>query len=389
MLENSNELQCTVTTLAGFEEILLEELKELGIENPVRGTRSAAFTGSLADVYRINYRSRFAIRVLIIIHSYKAFDDKRLHSKAMQFDWSSIMGLNDTFAINAAVHSDYHHHSQFAALRIKDAIADFFNQKEGRRPSVDIKRPDIRVHLHIDGQHVTLSLDSSGDSLHKRGYRTERFEAPLSEVLAAGMIKLSGWTPDQPFWDPMCGSGTLICEAAMIALDIPSQIRRQRFGFMNWKNFDSKLWNEIKNEVSPKSELPALIKGSDMDRYSLPIVKKHLKNIGVDHLVQVEQLDYFKSELPAPDPMIIMNPPYGVRLPKEEIEEFYSRIASHMKHKLPGSTVWVFTSNMSSMKRFGLRPSKKLRLFNGSLECAYHKFEIFAGKRKDHLRSEN
>ncbi|NNE54519.1 MAG: hypothetical protein HKN32_00765 [Flavobacteriales bacterium] len=376
--------KCVVKTMAGFEELLYDELTDLGIQNITRMTRAVSFDGETADIYRVNYYSRFAIRVLVEIHTYKAFDDKRLHSKAMQFDWSSLMTIDDTFAIDSAVHSDFHTHSQFAALRVKDAIADFFMEKQGKRPSVDIKRPDFRINVHIEKQYVTLSLDSSGASLHKRGYRTSTFEAPLNEVLAAGMIKLSGWDGSSAFWDPMCGSGTLVCEAAMMAYNIAPQVNRDRFGFKKWSNFNQELWDKIREERPETRDKEVKIFASDLEARSVSIAKEHLDNLRLSHLVKVEQQDIFKSQSPAEKGTMIINPPYGVRLEKDQIEKFYDEMSGYIKHKLPGWDAWIFTSNRDALKRFGLRPSKKITLYNGALQCAFWKYEIFAGKRKEH-----
>lgn len=385
MFEPGIQYQCVVKTMAGFEDILVEELESLGVKKVERATRAAYFEGDLEDIYRVNYWSRFALRVLISFHSYKAFDDKRLHSKAMQFDWEKLLTVDKTFAINSAVSSEYHTHSHFASLRVKDAIADFFMEKYEKRPSVDLNEPDVRIHLHIEGQFVTLSIDSSGESLHKRGYRTAHFEAPLNEVLAAGMLKLSGWTPDLPFWDPMCGSGTLTTEGLLMAKGIAPQIKRERFGFMGWDSFDQELFDKIKGEQHGEPHKGQFF-ASDLESQSVIATYEHLSNLGLEDEVDCEAKDLFDSQPPSETPgFAIINPPYGVRLEKDDVEKFYGEMGTHIKHNMKGWQVWIFTSNGDALKRFGLKPSKKIKLFNGALECRFHQYEIFAGRRAEHL----
>ena len=389
MFEPGIQYQCVVKTMAGFENILADELRSLRVKKVENGTRAVYFEGDLEDIYRVNYWSRYALRVLISFHEYKAFDDKRLHSKAMQFEWEKLISVDKTFAINSAVSSDYHQHSHFASLRVKDAIADYFMEKYDERPSVDLDEPDVRIHLHIEKQFVTLSIDSSGESLHKRGYRSAHFEAPLNEVLAAGMIKLSGWTPDQPFWDPMCGSGTLITEGLMMAKGIAPQVKREKFGFMGWGSFDEELFEKIKNEQNGES-----VKGefyaSDLSPESIIATYEHLSNLNLQEDVDCEAKDLMDAQPPSEKAGIaIINPPYGVRLEKDDVAQFYGEMSSHIKHNLKGWDVWIFTSNTDALKRFGLKPSKKIRLFNGALECRFHQYEIFAGRRSEHLSSKS
>jgi putative N6-adenine-specific DNA methylase len=386
MLKKGTTYSCVAKTMAGMEDILIEELESLGISEIEKVTRAVTFTTDMAGIYRVNYWSRFALRVLVDIHQYKAFDEKRLHSKAMQFPWETLLDPSKTFAIDSAVHSELHTHSHFASLRVKDAIADYFVDKVGTRPDVDLENPDVRIHVHIEDQEVQLAVDSSGESLHKRGYRSKHFEAPLNEVLAAGMIKLSGWTRDQVFWDPMCGSGTLICEAAMMANGIAPQVMRQRFGFMNWEGFDAKLWEEIKQEKHGHSEEKhAKIYGSDLNLLAVNVAAEHLKNLGLYQAVKLKREDFLLAPRHAPSGIIVINPPYGVRLEKMDVDKFYEDIANRLKHHLTGWQAWIFTSNAEAMKSFGLKHSKKLRLFNGGLECTFRQYEVFEGKRKEFL----
>lgn len=384
MFEAGVKYECVAKTMSGFEQILKDELLDLGIEHVELATRAVHFEGDLEDIYRVNYWSRFCLRVLVSFHSYKAFDDKRLHSKAMQFEWEKLLSVDKTFAINSAVSSDYHTHSHFASLRVKDAIADYFMEKYDERPSVDLDEPDVRIHLHIERQFVTLAIDSSGESLHKRGYRTEHFDAPLNEVLAAGMIKLSGWTPDKTFWDPMCGSGTLVTEAGMMAKGIAPQIKREHFGFMNWSSFDSDLFEKVKAE-SPVEPQKFNIYASDISPESVIATYQHLENLGLHEDIECNAQDMFEAEAPEGGGVMIVNPPYGVRLEKENVAEFYGEMSNYIKHNLPGWDAWVFTSNVEALKKFGLKPSKKLMLYNGALECRFYKYEIFAGRRAAHL----
>jgi len=383
IFEEGEKMDCVVKTMAGFEDILVDELQELGIQDIHKTTRAVSFKATLGDLYTVNYWSRYALRVLVSFHSYKAFDDKRLYSKAKQFEWDKIIDLNQTFAINSAVNSEHHTHSHFASLRVKDAIADYFNEKYDQRPSVDLDHPDVRIHLHIDNQFVTLAIDSSGDSLHKRGYRTGNFEAPLNEVLAAGMVKLSGWDQQAPFRDPMCGSGTLGIEAAMLAQNIAPQIKRRSFGFMKWPGFNQELFDKVKNKFAPKV-MTAQIVCSDQDPVALRIAQAHINNLGLSDSITVKQENFLQSPPSTQGGVMVINPPYGVRLAHDDVAQFYSEMGTHIKHHLPGWKVWIFTANTQALKRFGLRPSKKLRLFNGALECAFYQYEIFEGKRKEY-----
>ncbi|MDX2432372.1 MAG: RNA methyltransferase, partial [Bacteroides sp.] len=288
-----------------------------------------------------------------------------------------------TFAIDAVVHSPYFNNSFFAAQKVKDAIADRAREKTSIRPSVNRDQPDLLINLHISDRRVTLSLDSSGGSLHKRGYRSGNFEAPLNEVLAAGMIMATGWRGETPFLDPMCGSGTLAIEAALIAADIPPGIFKEQYGFENWKEFDRELLEHVANNLPKEREVKFPIIARDVDPEAVKITKDQVNSMGLSHLITVEELDFEASE-PMEGVTIVTNPPYGERLKTEDIESLYGMIGSTMKHKFPGSDTWILSSSGKAMKRVGLKPASKRPLFNGPLECSYVNYKTFKGNWKDY-----
>lgn len=370
-------------TLKGMELLLATELESLGAERVEVLNRGVAFYGRRALMYKVNLASRLALRVLVPILEFEVSNSDFLYRKIKQFDWEQFLDNKMTFAIDAVVHSPHFKNSLFVAQKAKDAIADRFRERTSIRPSVDREQPDLLINLHISGRRATLSLDSSGGSLHKRGYRIGDFEAPLNEVLAAGMIMATGWKGDTPFLDPMCGSGTLAIEAALIAAEIPPGIFRKQYGFENWKDFDPELMEHVALNLSKEKEVKVPIIARDSDPEAVELTRQHVKSMDLSHLITIEELDFEASE-PMEGTTIVMNPPYDERLKTEDIESLYSMIGSTLKHKFPGSDAWVLSSSGKAMKRVGLKPASKQLLHNGALECSYVNYKTFKGNWKDY-----
>lgn len=371
-------MELRATTQAGFEELLANEIIGIGGKVIKTETRSVLFTGDKRVLYRANYELRTAIRILFPIHHFRVRHESGLYSKIKQIDWSNYFGLKSTFAITATTHSKYFRHSKYAALKSKDAIVDQFRDKFGRRPNVDIKRPSIRINIHIHDDKCTVSLDSSSESLHLRGYRQEVGEAPLNEVTAAGMILLSNWNKEKPFVDPMCGSGTLLVEAARIAGNIPPQINRNRFGFFFWKDFDQDLWNEVvENAKSKIVPINVPIMGFDKDFKVLRMAERNIELAGLSEVIQIERKKIENLELGMEEGIVITNPPYDVRLVNDDINAFYKLMGDRFKHHFKGFTVWLISSNFQAFKNVGLRPSAKIPIYNGPLECRFVRYEMF------------
>jgi putative N6-adenine-specific DNA methylase len=294
-----------------------------------------------------------------------------------------------TFAIDPVVHSPYFKNSHYVSQKVKDAIVDRFREQTSLRPSVNREHPDLLINVHISGKWVNISLDSSGGSLHKRGYRRGQFHAPLNEVLAAGMVMLTGWKGETPLIDPMCGSGTLPIEAALIAAGIPPGIYRKQYGFENWKDFDRDLFEHVVEKLPRETEVKVPIIARDVNPEAVAITRRQLKEMELDKIVRVEEKDFAESDPTEQETTIIMNPPYGERMKPEDIESLYSMIGTTLKHRFPGTDAWILSSSKRALGRIGLKPSHKLLLYNGSLECAYVNYKTFKGNWKDHKTSEN
>ena len=379
-------------TFKGLEEVLAQELIELGANDVQLERRAVSFRGDKALLYRANCCLRTATRVLVVISKPQRLTTAKGHKPEDQvyeivksIDWSQYMTVNNTFVIDATVYSEFFHNSLFVTYRAKDAIVDYWTDKTGKRPSVNAENPDIRINLHIASDQVTLSLDSSGESLHKRGYRVATTEAPISEVLAAGMLLMAGWQGQSDFYDPMCGSGTLLIEAALIARNIAPGIFRKEFGFERWPDFDADLWNDIYNDDSREREFHHRIYGSDASFYAIQQAAKNVKSAGVQKDIELRQVRLEElKELKAEGAFVMINPPYGERLKSnKEMEDLYSAIGTALKHQFTGATAWIISSNSAAMKCIGLKPSKKYRLLNGELDCQFNQYELFQGKRKD------
>lgn len=376
-------------TFLGLEDVLCDELKALGAQNIQKERRAVSFEGDLSLMYRTNIWLRTASRVLKTIRSFEASDADTIYREVKKIEWDEYMSVSQTFVVNATVYSDSFRNSQFVSYRTKDAIADFFNEKYGKRPSVRLTNPDIYVNIHISNNQCTVSLDSSGDSLHKRGYRSVQTKAPINEALAAGMILLSGWRGDSNFVDFMCGSGTLLIEAALIALNIPPGIFRKQFAFEKWNDFDADLFEEILNDDSEERDFRHKIYGSDLSTKAIEIATQNIKSAGLGRYIELKTANVSDFEAPMGKSIIISNPPYGKRLIDNNIHNLYSTIGQTLKHRCQGMDVWIISSDSELLKSIGLKPSKKIDLLNGDLECELWKFEIFAGKRNEFLASKS
>lgn len=389
MSEQQN-IQMIAKTFKGLEEVLAQELIALGANDIQIERRAVRFSGDKAVLYRANLCLRTASRVLVPIASFKAKDADTIYTQAREIDWSRYMTADTTFAIDATVYSDLMRNSRYVTYRLKDAIADYWTVKENKRPSVKVTNPDMIFNIHIAQDKVTLSLDSSGESLHKRGYRVANTEAPINEALAAGMLMLAGWKGQSDFYDPMCGSGTLLIEAALMARNIAPGVFRQQFAFEKWKDFDEELWSEIYNDDSQEREFSHKIYGSDASFYAIQQAAKNIKSAGVQKEIELKQIRLEESQLVSDSeskhaPLVMINPPYGERLASnKDMERLYGAMGSALKHRFAGATAWIISSNEDAMKCIGLKPSKKMRLLNGELDCQFNRYDLFAGKRNDH-----
>ena len=387
-MENKLTVENTFTlvakTLPGFEQLLADELQALGAENINVLHRAVSFDADKALMYKANYCLRTALRILKPVQTFVARNELMLYKKIFEIKWHEIFGIEETFAIDAVVSGNYFTHSQYAALKVKDAIADEFRNKYGARPSVDVENPDLRINIHIENEKVTLSFDSSGESLHKRGYRKAVDKAPINEVLAAGLIKLTGWNYDRNFVDCMCGSATIPIEAAMAAMNIPAGYFRESYGFMKWHDFDEKLWKEIVAEADEKiRDFDYEIFASDHSAKAVQIAQSNIKGAHLSYDITLSQQDMFEMTPPEAPGILLINPPYGERLEEKDIVNLYKNIGNALKHKFKGYDAWVISSNLEVLKLIGLKPSKKIEVYNGSLDCRFVKFEIFDGKYKD------
>jgi putative N6-adenine-specific DNA methylase len=370
----------TVKTHYGLEDVLSEELKQLGAENITKLTRAVTFMGDKALLYKSNLCLRSALRILVPIYKFKATNETWLYRGVQKVDWSKYLTEHDTLALDSAVSSPIFKNSQYVFLKAKDAIVDQFRNKTGIRPNVDLDDPTVRINIYVQNDEIILSLDSSGSSLHKRGYRGEVNEAPLNEALAAGLILLSGWDKQSNFIDPMCGSGTLLIEAAMIAYNIAPNINRKKFGMMNWNNFDKPLWDKIYNDaLNGTNDFKFSILGADISPESVRIARNNVKAAGLQDKIKVDRKDFIKSEAPDGKTTLMMNPPYGERIQPDDINDLYKSIGDTLKQKYPGSEAWLLSSNLEALKHVGLRPSKKIIFHAGPLELRFNNYSLYAG----------
>lgn len=376
----------TATTLAGFEDILAQEIVENGGEDIRKYRRAVSFRGGISLMYKMNLNLRTAIRVLRKLTVIRINQENDFYKGVYLIPWETYFTNDKTIAVKATVNSKFFDNSLFVALKTKDAIVDRFRDKTGRRPDVDINQPEILIHVHIHNQMADISLDSSGDPLFKRGYREQAVLAPLNEVLAAGMILMTGWKGDSDFIDPMCGSGTLSIEAAMIAKGIPPGIHRRGFSFQNWIDYDEPLFHRVLEGLMVSRDFTHKIIASDISSEAVSICRKNISKALLDDIIEVETQDFFESSPESIDGTVIINPPYGERLKENKIRDFYNRMGDHLKSNYKGYKAWILTTNEKAAQGIGLHPDKKIQLFNGKLPCKYLKFDIFEGKRKDYLK---
>lgn len=374
--------QYIAKTLAGLEGVLAAELEQLGASGVRVLKRAVAFDGDTALLYRANYELRTALRILVPIHSFSAYNEDDYYACIRDIDWSQYMGVRDSLAIDALTFGEVFTHSKFLALLTKDAIVDQFRDRYNRRPDVNVVAPNLRINVHVQGTHCDVSLDASGDSLHLRGYRKDKVEAPLNEVLAAGLIALSGWTPEQTFADPMCGSGTLPIEAALVATQTPIQYHRAGFGFMRWAGFDKKTWESVKKAADARIRpAPCPIIASDIDPRARNSTSLNLMAAGMEQVVQIEKMDFEKKKAEGAPGVLIVNPPYDERLKIEDSVRFYQNMGDALKKNWTDWNAWVISSNRDALKHLGLRPERRITLFNGALECSFQHFALYAGKK--------
>ena len=378
----------TAKTLPGLEDVLAAELRELGAQDIRPGRLAVSFRGGEELLYRANLCLRTALRVLVPAAEFSAERTQQIYEAAYEFPWETFLAVDASFAVDAAVFSHTFTHGSFCALKVKDAVADRFTKKFGRRPSVDTEDPSLRINIHIHENHCVLSLDSSGASLHRRGYRKEKTEAPLSEVLAAGILLASGWDKTTALHDPMCGSGTFLAEAGLLSAGIPPGALREKFGFMGWKTYSPDLWKKVAGEeFSRKKEPAAQITGADCDPRAVEIARSNLARAGLEKHISVTRA-LFEEASPPPGPgLIVMNPPYGKRQGKTaaateeaaqaEIDSLYARIGDTLKRSYAGWTAWIFSSNLNAIKHIGLRPFRRIGLKNGPLECRLVGIKLF------------
>ena len=375
------QFEMVAKTFAGLEDVLAEELRGLGARNVEPGNRMVSFEGDLEMMYKANLCCRTALRILKPFCKFMASDPDALYDLAKEYDWSEQMNVNSTFSIETTVNSDEFTHSRYVTYRVKDAIVDWFQDRygEGKRPGVRLQDADVVINVHISGDRVTLSLDSSGESLHKRGYRVAQTEAPINEVLAAGIILRSGWRGDCPLVDPMCGSGTFLVEAALIAANIMPGVYRRHFAFEGWKDFDAELFDRLYNDDSRERKVENPIIGADISPKAVAIAKANIKSAGVGKYVDVEVKSLMQWEEAPANGVLVTNPPYGERIHVEDMEGLYSLIGTKLKHVFKGYHAWIIGYNNDYFRRIGLAPSTKLPIMNGSLPCELREYIIFEG----------
>ena len=385
------EFQMLAKTFKGLEQVLAKELVELGANNVQIERRAVSFTGDKRMLYMANFCLRTASRILVPITQFKARHTDDIYEQVKHIDWSEYMTTQMTFQIDATVYSDYFRHSQFVTYRVKDAIVDWWMERGGVRPSVKLTNPDLYLNVHIGGDIVTISLDSSGESLHKRGYRVANTQAPINEALAAGMLLLAGWKGQGDFYDPMCGSGTLLIEAAMIARNIAPGIYRKGFAFEKWANFDADLFEDVYSDDSREREFEHKIYGSDAGFYAVQTATKNIESAGLQRDIEVKQIRVQELRLADQDTdgaLVMINPPYGERLAQDkDVLNLYKDMGTALKHQFSGATAWIISSNDEALKCLGLRPAKRVRLVNGDLDCWFNQYVLFKGDHKTWKKS--
>lgn len=378
-----NNFKMVAKTLFGMEDLLAKELQNLGAQEVEKGVRNVSFTGDKGFMYKANMALRTAIKILKPIKTFRVKNEEDLYQQVYKIKWEDYLKPTGLLAVDATVHSQVFTHSKFIALKTKDAIVDRFRETTGERPNVDLRFPDLKINVHIDRHLCTVSLDTSGESLHKRGYKLDTNIAPINEVLAAGLIMLSGWDGQSNFMDPMCGSGTILIEAAMIACNIPPNLMRKEFAFERWQDWDVDLFETIEESLLKKTrDFHYKIIGYDKAPSAVRKAKENVKNAHLEEFITISHEDFFKTEKDGEEKLhMVFNPPYGERL-EIDFEAFYKDIGDTLKQGYPNTEAWFITSNLESLKNVGLRPSRKIKVFNAKLESRFLKYEIYAGSRK-------
>ncbi len=371
-------------TFMGLEPVLAKELTQLGANDVQIGRRMVSFTGDKQLMYRANFQLHTAIRILKPIKHFKARSADEVYEQVRKIDWSQYLGDDKTFAVDSVVFSDEFRHSKFVSYKVKDAIVDQFRELTGKRPNISVANPDIRLNMHVAEDKCTLSLDSSGESLHRRGYRQESVEAPLNEVLAAGMILMTGWQGDTDFIDPMCGSGTLLIEAALIARNMAPGLFRKEYAFEKWPDFDAALFDDIYNDDSEEREFKHHIYGYDVDVKAVNTALLNVRAAGLTKDITIREADFKDFQQPQDKAIMVTNPPYGERISTPDLLGTYKMIGERLKHQFQGNDAWVLSYREECFDQIGLKPSIKIPLYNGSLECEFRKYQMFGGKLKDY-----
>lgn len=376
-------------TFFGFEEILAKELQMLGAQNVEQGVRMVSFKGDKGFMYKANLALRTALKILKPIYFFKASNEQALYKGISSMNWSKLLNANQTFVIDTTVHSTFFNHSEFVSQKCKDAIVDQFRERTGQRPSIDKVHPDLRINIHIDKDQVSVALDTSGNSLNQRGYRTATNIAPINEVLAAGILLLSGWDGQTDFLDPMCGSGTFLAEAAMIACNIPANINRKEFAFEKWNDWDNDLFEAISDSLLKRvREFHHTIKGYDKAPSAVQKAKDNIKNANLEDYISIEEDNFFDTSKRSEEKLhIVFNPPYDERL-DIHMEEFYKNIGDTLKKNYPATNAWMITANLEALKYVGLKPSRKIKLFNAGLEARLVKYEMYEGSKRTKFSAE-
>lgn len=381
------EFELIAKTFMGLEPILAEELTQLGANNVQIGRRMVSFTGDKEMMYRANFQLHTAIRILKPISHFKANSAEEVYEAVQKINWENILDTKKTFSVDSVVYSEEFRNSRFVTYKVKDAIVDWFREKTGTRPNISVSNPDIRLNIHIAEDNATLSLDSSGESLHRRGYRQESVAAPINEVLAAGIILMTGWKGECDFIDPMCGSGTIAIEAALIARNISPGVFRKEFAFEKWNDFDQDLFDAIYNDDSQERDFEHHIYGYDIDMKAVNTANMNIRAAGLSKDITITQADFKDFQKPAEKSIMVMNPPYGERISTPNLLATYKMIGERLKHAFMGNEAWILSYREECFEQIGLKPSIKIPVYNGSLECEFRKYALFDGKMKT-FRSE-
>ncbi|SES62866.1 class I SAM-dependent RNA methyltransferase [Prevotella sp. kh1p2] len=377
------EFELIAKTFMGLEPVLAKELTQLGANNVQIGRRMVSFTGNKEMMYRANFQLHTAIRILKPVKHFKARSAEDVYEEVKKLDWSQYIEKGKTFSVDSVVYSEEFRNSRFVTYKVKDAIVDQFREHTGDRPNISVSNPDIRLHIHIADEDATLCLDSSGESLHRRGYRQESVEAPLNEVLAAGMILMTGWQGETDFIDPMCGSGTILIEAALIAHNMSPGIFRKGYAFEKWPDFDQELFDSIYNDDSQEREFTHHIYGYDVDMKAVNTARINMRAAGLTQDISVEQQDIKDFTQPREKSIMVMNPPYGERISTPNLLNTYKVIGERLKHQFMGNEAWILSYREECFEAIGLKPSIKIPVYNGSLECEFRRYQMFDGKMKD------